>query len=209
MIVENLEITRIAHACIKIVTSKQKVIYFDPYQVQEDKADYIFVTHEHYDHCSVADIKKIVKAETVIITVPDCQSKVAGLPIKDVKLVNPGDKLNIDDLEVQVVPAYNTNKHFHPKEQDWVGFVVKVDGKLVYHTGDSDNIPEMKKLTGLDVIFVPVSGTYVMDPTEAAEIINILKPKTAVPIHYGAGVAGTKEDAEKFKSLVHGNVVIL
>lgn len=210
MIVENIDVTRIAHSCIKIITKNNKVIYFDPFQVQSgEKADYIFITHEHYDHCSIADIKKIITTNTIIITVPDCQSKLAGLPFKDMKLVKPGDHFKLNDLEVQVVPAYNTNNHFHMKENHWVGFVVRIDGKLVYHTGDTDVIPEMKNFKGIDVIFVPVSGTYVMNPKEAAELVNYLKPKTAVPIHYGA-IVGSNQDAETFKSLLKDvNVVIL
>lgn len=208
MLIEDLEITRISHACFKIIANK--VIYFDPFQItEEEKADYIFVSHPHYDHCSVSDIKKIIKPETVIITVADCQSKLAGLPVKDVKLINPNDKFNLDDLEVQVVPAYNIGKPFHPKEQNWVGFIVKINNKLVYHTGDSDVIPEMKKLINLDIILIPVSGEYVMNAEEAAILVNEIKPKTAIPMHYGSGVVGTQEDADKFKSLVQGNVVIL
>ncbi len=208
MLIENLEITRISHACFKIITDK--VIYFDPFQINEgEKADYIFVSHEHYDHCSIADIKKIIKPETIIITVPDCQSKLSGMPVKAVKLINPGDVFELNSLKVQVVPAYNIGKQFHPKEQLWVGFIVNIKGKLVYHTGDSDVIPEMKGLKGLDVMFIPVSGEFVMNAEEAANLVNLIKPKTAIPMHYGSGVVGTQEDADKFKSLAQVNVIIL
>jgi L-ascorbate metabolism protein UlaG (beta-lactamase superfamily) len=204
-----MDITRPAHACIKIITSSGKIIYIDPFQVSEDKADYIFITHEHYDHCSIADIKKIIKPETVVITVPDCQSKLSGLKFKELKLVKPGSSGKLEHLDYQAVPAYNLNKQFHLKEHQWVGFILKIDGKLLYHTGDSDVIPEMKHIVGLDVIFVPVSGHYVMDSSEAAKLVNFLKPKIAVPMHYGAGVAGTQQDAENFKSLVTGSEVVI
>lgn len=210
MLIEGLEIQRIAHSCIKII-SKGKVIYFDPFKIDSgEKADLIFISHEHYDHCSVADIRKIIKPETVIITVADCQSKLAGLLVKGVQLVKPGDKFSIQNIEVVVVPAYNLTKHFHMKDNQWVGFVVKIDGKTVYHAGDSDVVVEMKSLVNLDVIFIPVSGHFTMNAKEAAQLINFLKPKVAIPIHYGAGVVGTQQDADVFKSLVKNvNVIIL
>ncbi len=209
MQIQGLEVSKPAHSCIKIITSSGKVIYFDPFQLQAtERADYIFITHEHYDHCSVADIRKIIKSDTVIITVPDCQSKVAGLPIKEVKLVKPGDSFRLPHCDVQVVPAYNLKSQFHLKDNQWVGFVVRIDGKLIYHPGDSDVIPEMKNLRGLDIMFVPVSGHYVMSAQEAAQLVNLLKPKVAIPIHYGA-IIGTQQDAETFKSLVQGSEVII
>lgn len=209
MLIEGLDITRPAHACIKIISQTKRVFYFDPFQISHgEKADYIFITHEHYDHCSIADIRKIIKPETIIVTVPDCQSKIAGLPVKEVKLVKPGDQFKLPHCDVMVVPAYNVNKRFHLKENQWVGFIVRIDSKVMYHMGDTDIIPEMKSLSGIDIAFVPVSGMYVMSPQEAAQIINFLKPKIAIPIHYGA-VIGTNEDAEKFRSLVSGTVILL
>ncbi len=211
MLVEGLDITRNTHSSIKIITNSKRVIYIDPFQIQDgEKADYIFITHEHYDHCSIADIRKIMKQETLIITVPDCQSKLAGMPVKEVKLVKPGDKFSTSHFDVAVVSAYNLNKHFHMKDNNWVGFILRIDGKTIYHMGDSDVIPEMKSMVNLNVIFIPVSGHFTMNAKEAAHLINFLKPKVAVPIHYGAGVVGTLHDAEEFKSLVKDvNVIIL
>lgn len=209
MNIEGLDITRIAHSCFKIIASN-RVFYFDPFQIpQGEKADYVFISHEHYDHCSIADIRKIIKPETIIVTVPDCQSKLSGLPVKEVKLVNPGDKFSLPHCEVMVVPAYNINKQFHMKDNQWVGFIVKINGKILYHTGDTDVIPEMKNLKGIDIMLVPVSGTYVMSPQEAAQLVNALQPKIAIPMHYGSGVAGTIRDGETFKSLVKNSSVIL
>lgn len=210
MLIENLEIQRVAHSCVKIITSSRKVIYIDPFQISSgEPADYIFITHQHYDHCSVADIKKIIKPETVVVSVPDCQSKLAGFKFKESRLVKPGDSGKLADLDFQAVPAYNLSKHFHLKEQQWVGFILRVDGKLLYHTGDSDIIPEMKNLTGLNVMFVPVSGDFVMTSSDAARIVNFLKPKVAIPIHYGTEVAGKQEDAEMFKKLVTESEVVI
>lgn len=210
MLIEGLEIQRPSHSCVKIITSSNKVIYIDPFNLSSgEKADYIFITHEHYDHCSIADVKKIIKPETIVITVPDCLSKMAGLPVKEVKLVKPGDSGRLQHIDFQAIPAYNTNKIFHPHENAWVGFALKIDNKILYHTGDSDVIPEMKQLHGITMMFVPVSGKFVMNSSEAASLVNFLKPKYAIPMHYGTQVAGTTEDAENFRKLVNGSEVIL
>lgn len=208
MKVLGLDITHTGHSGFMIKTDK--IIYFDPYQVPtEEKADIIFISHEHYDHCSIADIKKIIQPSTVIVTVPDCQSKLSGLPVANVTLVKPGDKLNVQGLLVDAVPAYNINKSFHPFENQWVGFVVTINGVRVYHAGDTDFIPEMRNLVDIGIAMVPVSGQFVMTAEEAADAVNIFRPKVAIPMHYGAGVAGTQADAEKFKSLAQVEVVIL
>lgn len=188
-----------------------KTIYIDPFNVKDvGKADIILITHEHYDHCSIADIQKIVKPDTIIITVPDCQSKLSNLKIANVTLVRPGDRLNVKGMQIEAVPAYNANKKFHPKENEWVGFVIKINGKRIYHAGDTDYIPEMKNLTNIDIALVPIGGTYTMTPEEAAKAVNDFKPKVAIPMHYGtvSGV-GQKSDAEKFKSLAKVKVEIL
>ena len=112
-------LTTVINTAIEVITKANKFIYFDPFQIQSgEKADYIFISHEHYDHCSIADIRKIVKPETIVITVPDCQSKFSGITVKSVKLVNPGDHFKLDDLEIQVVPAYNTKGHFHMRDNN-------------------------------------------------------------------------------------------
>ncbi|MBI2129124.1 MBL fold metallo-hydrolase [Candidatus Woesearchaeota archaeon] len=186
-------------------------IYIDPFNANAaEKADIILITHEHYDHCSVKDIQKLVKQDTTIVTVADCQSKLSSVVsgIKGVKIVRPGAKLMIGNISIEAVPAYNINKQFHPKANDWVGFIVTIKGKRIYHAGDTDLIPEMKNITNIDVALLPVSGTYAMTADEAAKAAEIIKPKTAVPMHYGA-VVGSAKDAERFKELYKGDVRIL
>ncbi|PIN86596.1 Zn-dependent hydrolase [Candidatus Woesearchaeota archaeon CG10_big_fil_rev_8_21_14_0_10_44_13] len=186
-----------------------KTIYIDPFKISgSEKADIILITHEHSDHCSIEDIKKIIKPETIIVTVPDCQSKLSGMEIANVTLVKPGNRLNIKGTLIETVPAYNLNKKFHPKENEWVGYIITINGKRIYHAGDTDYIPEMKNLKNIDIAMVPVSGTYVMSPSEAAMAVNDFRPKVAIPMHYG-GIIGTKEDAEKFRSLAKVNVEIM
>lgn len=204
------ELTRnikwIAHDCFRIESAV--TIYFDPYQIPSgaEKADIILITHSHYDHCSIGDVKKLIKENTTIVCPPDCVSKVTGSVEKGhLKIMTPGSTEKIGDINIEAVPSYNTNKPFHPKENDWLGYVVTVNGKRIYHAGDTDLIPEMSQLKDIDVALLPVSGQFVMTAEEAAEAVKIIKPKVAIPMHYGAGVAGTKEDAERFKKLA-GNL---
>jgi len=188
----------------------EKTIFIDPFQIEtEDKADVILITHSHYDHCSINDIKKISKPDTIIITIADCQSKLTPIAdqIKNITLVKPGDKLKISALDLEVVPAYNIGKMFHPKEQEWVGFIITINNLRIYHAGDTDLIPEMDSIKA-DVVLLPVGGTYTMNGEEAAQACKKINPTIAVPMHYGS-VVGTNADAERFKELCSAEVKIL
>ncbi len=205
--IEGVNIEWLGHA--SFVLKSDKIIYIDPFQIKGgDKADLILITHEHYDHCSIADLHKIIKPETIIITVADCQSKLSGLKIANVTLVRPGDKVNVKGTLIEAVHAYNTNKRFHPKQNEWVGFIITINGKRIYHAGDTDAIPEMNSLKNIDIALVPVSGTFVMTAEEAANAVNSFRPKVAVPMHYGS-IVGQRSDAERFKSLAKTRVELL
>ena len=160
------------------------------------------ITHEHFDHCSPEDVAKIQKSGSVIVTEKDSGAKLSG----DVRIVEVGDTLAIDDVTVEAVPAYNTNKDFHPKSKGWLGFIVEVDGVRVYHAGDTDFIPEMKDFS-VDIALLPVSGTYVMTADEAVEAALAINPKIAIPMHYGA-IVGGEQDAESFKAALEGKVEV-
>ncbi len=206
LLYQNIRISLLGHASVKI--RNKKIIYIDPFNISDaEKADIILITHGHYDHCSIMDIKKIVKPGTKVLIPPDCQSKLMPVEEADLVLVLPGKTYTVGDVRVETVPAYNTNKQFHPMENDWVGYIINVDGIRIYHAGDSDAIPEMEKIKA-DIIFLPVGGTYTMTAEQAAEVANKIKPKIAVPMHYGS-VVGTKDDGERFKDLVKGRVEIL
>lgn len=185
----------------------EKVVYIDPWKLAAgaEKADVILVTHEHYDHFSPDDIAKISKADTVIVAP---QSVAAKSNLK-IKVVKPGDTLTVNGVTIEVVPAYNPNKKFHPKSAGHVGYIVTLNNQRIYHTGDTDEIPEMAQIK-CDIALMPVSGTYVMTAAEAAQAANNLKPTLAIPMHYGdAEVVGTRKDAEEFKKLAKVPVEIL
>jgi L-ascorbate metabolism protein UlaG (beta-lactamase superfamily) len=181
-----------------------KTIYFDPYEITGGpKADLICISHEHFDHCSPEDVARIQGPGTVIVTEKDSARKLTG----DVRVLSPGENLTLEEITVQAVPSYNTDKAFHPRASDWLGFVVTVEGVRVYHAGDCDFIPEMKDLD-VDIAFLPVSGTYVMTSDQAVEAALAINPKLAIPMHYGA-IVGDEQDALSFKKALEGRVDVL
>jgi len=123
------------------------------------------------------------------------------------QVIEVGDKMDVGGIKIEAVSAYNLNKDFHPKEEGWLGYLVKLKKIIIYHAGDTDFIPEIKNLSGYGkhenefIVFLPVSGKFVMDPEEAAEAASYLKPNLVIPMHYGEGVAGTIEDAERFSEI--------
>ncbi len=186
-----------------------KTIYIDPYQIKEghEKADIILITHSHYDHCSVADMQKIVKEGTKIVMTADCQSKITrfDVPIEMI-IVETGQELDLNGIRITTIPAYNIDKHFHTKDEGWVGFMIRMGDVLIYYAGDTDLIPEMQKLTGYSgsdktfIALLPVGGRFVMTAEEASEAAKLIKPSLAIPMHYGT-ISGTLKDAEEFCEL--------
>lgn len=191
-----------------LITNGKKIA-IDPYHVSSHvgKVDYILLTHSHYDHCSIKDIQQLSKPGTVIIATPDSQSKVTRVKGVQLEPLECGDELDVGDFKVEAVPAYNLKKAFHPKNEAWVGYILKFGDVVIYHAGDTDRIPEMQKLSGYGkhgsyfVTLLPVSGDTVMDADEAASVVELLKPDMAIPMHYGSGVVGTSEDAQRFADL--------
>ena len=162
----------------------------------------LLISHNHFDHLSMDDLKHVINKRTIIVTANECIQQLKALDVKEVKGVQPGDKFVIKDIPVEIVPAYNTNKKFHPKADEKVGFIFTLSSQRIYHAGDTDNIPEMKAINP-DIVFVPVSGTYVMTSEEAAQAVDeTIKPRHfAIPMHYGT-IVGSQADAERFKDLL-------
>jgi len=193
----------LGHASFRIEGSKTTV-YIDPWKLKSAlPADVICITHSHYDHLSEEDVKKIRKPTTVIMGPADCKGGFGDA----FKAVTPGASHTIGDVVVEAVPAYNTDKDFHPKKNNWVGYIVTVDGVRIYHSGDTDVIPEMADFK-VDVALLPVGGTYTMTVKQAADAVKKLKPKVAVPMHCG-DIVGTFQDREAFRAASEVPVVVL
>jgi L-ascorbate metabolism protein UlaG (beta-lactamase superfamily) len=202
------KITWLGHDGFKIEDGGETLVV-DPFKLKHDVwADYVLISHEHFDHLNPEDLKKVVKPNsTIVVSIPAAREVVSKLSPKEFKTVKPGDRVKLGSFEVRAVAAYNTNKFaepgkvFHPKQDGKVGFVITTkSGVSIYHTGDSDLIPEMENLTP-DIALLPVSGTYVMTAEEAVEAVGKIKPKIAIPMHYGT-IVGTEDDAKKFKNAV-------
>jgi L-ascorbate metabolism protein UlaG (beta-lactamase superfamily) len=191
------------------------VIYIDPYRVPADSppADLILITHGHYDHFSPQDVERLSTRQTWLIGPAAVAERVSG----QVHSIAPGELLDdeiVRGVHVAAVAAYNTSKRdpdgkvFHPREAGWVGYDLNLRGERLYHSGDTDVIPEMDSVTGVDVALLPVSGVYVMTPEEAAEAARRIQPRVAVPMHWGANV-GTEQDARTFAEKAPVEVRIL
>ena len=202
--IEDIEV--LYHSSIRI--SKNKIIYIDPFKIDKNynDADIVFITHDHFDHYSEEDIDKVINENTTIIIPEEMLTKILrkGINKNAVITVESNKEYMVQEIKFETIPAYNTNKTFHPKENDWVGYIITLDGIRYYIAGDT-NITEENRKVKCDVAFVPVGGTYTMDFKEAAQLINEIQPKIAVPIHYGS-VIGTKQDATDFIKLLHPSI---
>jgi L-ascorbate metabolism protein UlaG (beta-lactamase superfamily) len=203
-----VKISWLGHSSFRLTDAAGKNVYIDPYQVKSNiPAHLILITHEHFDHCSPDDVRKLSAENTIIVTTQMVKEKLRGILARFL-LVAPGNSVDVGGLRIEAVPAYNVNKFrmpgvaFHPQADQKVGFIITIGGLRIYHAGDSDNMPGIEKIVkDIDIALVPVSGTYVMTPEEAAAEVAKIKPKVAIPMHYGT-IVGTKEDADKFKAKV-------
>ncbi len=194
----------LGHDCFRLEGSK--VVYFDPYQLSgaQKPGDIVLITHEHFDHCSPDDLAKVLRDGAVIVTNAKSAEQLDG---KNVRVVAPGDVMDVAGVKIEALAAYNTNKDFHPKSAGMLSFVVTLDGVTYYHAGDADFMPEMKDIR-VDIAFLPVSGTYVMTADEAVQAARAMKPEIAIPMHYGA-IVGTRDDALNFKNALEGEVRVV
>ena len=194
------------HASIRI-EKNGKIIYFDPYKIKDNvfDADYIFITHSHYDHYDEESIKKVFNNNTKFIVTSDLESKVKniGVSINNITVVYPNESYKVDNILFETVPAYNITKSYHKKSYNWVGYVVTLNNIKYYIVGDSDSTDEVKNVI-CDVIFVPVGGTYTMDYEEASKLVNTMNVKYAIPIHYSE--VGTSIDAQNFINNLNENI---
>lgn len=204
---ENIEVLH--HSSIRITGGK--TIYFDPFRIIKEThdADIIFVTHEHSDHFSPEDIEKILKRDTVLVLPEAMKLKAESVDVKpeNVIAVNPGEETEVCGIPVKVIAAYNNLKNYHPRDNKWVGYIVTIDSERIYVAGDTD-ITEDNRQVSCDIALVPIGGKFTMNAEEAAELVNTIKPETAIPTHYGS-VAGVRKDEDVFKSKVDEDIAVL
>lgn len=185
----------------------EKILYFDPLEVKSSHdADYIFITHPHWDHFSLLSILELKKDETVFITPKDIVEELLSIGIEEeyILVVEPNRTYVLKNLEIKTIPAYNLHKKYHKKEANWVGYVVEFEQVIYYIAGDTDATKEAKEVE-CDVAFLPIGGTYTMDCLEAAELANKIHPKLVIPTHYGTA-AGSEKDALVFKKKINPEI---
>ncbi len=194
----------LGHAGFKIC-HEDAVIYIDPWKLKDAPHDatIVLVSHSHYDHYSPEDIARVSGAETKLVASTDVVAKE-----KNGEMILHGLTVDFGGVRVSGVAAYNPGKQFHPKANNWVGFVIEVGSKRIYYAGDTDLTDEMKSLKEIDIALLPVGGTYTMDAAEAAEAIKFIKPKRAIPYHWG-DIVGGRADAEAFAEAAECKVQVL
>lgn len=205
-------ITINTHSSIRLETKRGTVIYVDPYgfETEPHDADLILVTHSHFDHLSPEDIARVRKPHTAFVLPATCMGAFikAGFTNEQAAFIAPYESaMPVAGVEVEAVPAYNASKQFHPQANDWLGYVVEIDGTRVYIAGDTDDLPENREID-CDIALVPVGGTYTMDAHEAAAFVNALKPAVAIPEHYGT-VVGSTDDGATFAKLVDPSIDVV
>ncbi len=194
----------LGHASFKIC-HEDTVIYIDPWKLKESPGDatLVFVSHSYHDHYSAEDIAKVSGPETKLIASADVVAKE-----KAGEAIMPGLMVELESVRARGVAAYNPNKQFHPKANNWVGFIIEIGSKRIYYAGDTDLTEEMKALKDIDIALLPVGGTYTMNAEEAAEAAKHIKPKQAIPYHWG-DIVGRRSDAERFAELADCEVKVL
>jgi L-ascorbate metabolism protein UlaG (beta-lactamase superfamily) len=194
----------LGHATFRIEDGA-KQIYIDPWKLPPDspKADVILITHAHYDHFSQEDIAKVRKESTVFFAPKDVAYQIDA----NVIVTSPNQMYTVGELKVKTIHAYNIGKQYHPKQNNWVGYVLTLSTEQkIYHAGDTDFTPEMRTVV-TDFALLPCGGTYTMTAKEAAEAANVFKPRAVIPMHWG-DIVGTQADAEDVKKLFKGETLI-
>lgn len=198
MNISNIEVN--TQSSIKMIYDK--IIYFDPFKIEDEKhdADIIFITHNHYDHMDAESIKKIKNKNTIIVAPKSMEEVIKNIEFKEYVFLNPYEEINIGSINIKTIPAYNISKTFHPKENNWIGYIITYNNVSYYVAGDTDKTNENEKVK-CDVALIPIGGHFTMDVNEASELIKKINPKIVVPIHYGS-IIGDIADGKKLKGIL-------
>ena len=182
--------------------NSDKIIYFDPFKIEDKKndADIIFITHNHYDHMDSKSINNIKNDSTIVIAPKTIENDIKKIELKDYIFLNPNEEINIENINIKTIPAYNIGKPFHPKDNKWLGYLVTINNVSYYIAGDTDKTNEIEKIK-CDIALVPIGGHFTMDVNEAADLIRIINPNVVIPTHYGS-IVGNTEDGKRFKDIL-------
>ena len=181
-----------------------KIIYFDPYKIKEDihDADIIFITHNHYDHMDIDSINKIKNNNTIIVAPKSMKDVINKIDFKDYIYLNPNEDINIEDINIKTIPSYNIDKPYHPRTNNWLGYIISYNNISYFIAGDTDKTSELENVE-CDIAFLPIGGTFTMDSLEASEAAKKISPKVVIPIHYGS-IVGESEDGKRLKNYLTG-----
>ena len=179
-----------------------KILYFDPYKIEEEShdADIIFITHEHYDHFDIDSINNIKNDNTIVVCPKSMEEVVSQIEFKEYYYLNPNDEITINDIIINAIRAYNIDKPFHSKDNNWLGYVITYNDITYYVAGDTDKTPDNEEVK-CDIAFLPIGGHFTMDVTKASELLKIINPKIVIPTHYGS-IVGSIDDGLKLKKLL-------
>lgn len=199
----NIEVN--TQSSIKIILDK--IIYFDPFKIEDNihDADIIFITHSHYDHMSKESIEKIKNDNTIVIAPKSLEEDISRIEFKDYIYMNPNEERVIDNISIKSIPAYNIEKPFHPRSNNWLGYIISYSGITYYIAGDTDKTKEAESVK-CDIAFIPIGGHFTMGIDEASELVKIINPKVVIPTHYGS-IVGNKSDGKDFKDSLNGSSI--
>ncbi len=205
MNIDNITVN--TQSSIKMVLDK--IIYFDPFKIDNDvhDADIIFITHNHYDHMDIDSINKAKNDNTIIVAPKIMEDVIGSISFKDYVYLNPFDEVNIDNINIKTIPAYNIEKSFHPRSNNWLGYIVTYNNITYYIAGDTDKTKEACEVK-CDIALVPIGGYFTMDVNEASELIKAINPKIVIPTHYGS-IIGTVDDGKKLKDILSNMNIIV
>lgn len=191
----NIEVN--TQSSIKIVLDK--TLYFDPFQIEDNfkDADIIFITHNHYDHFDIESINKVKNEKTIVVAPKSMKDDIDVIDFKEYIYLEPNEETSIDNISIKSIPAYNNDKQFHPRNNNWLGYIVSYNNVTYYIPGDTDKTKESESVK-CDIAFVPIGGHFTMDVDEATELIKTINPKIVIPIHYGT-IIGNIIDGNRLK----------